>query len=66
VRYARTGQDKVGAIAGGFHLRGPMFEPIIAPTVEALADLSPSLLVSARSTAGGRASRWPHGFPTRS
>ena len=52
VRYARrlTGQDKVGAIVGGFHLSGPMFEPIIGPTVEALAELSPSLLVPAHCT----------------
>jgi 7,8-dihydropterin-6-yl-methyl-4-(beta-D-ribofuranosyl)aminobenzene 5'-phosphate synthase len=52
VRYARrlTGQDKVGAIVGGFHLSGPMFEQIIGPTVEALAELSPSLLVPAHCT----------------
>ena len=43
VRYARklTGTDAVAAIVGGFHLSGPMFEPIIEPTVAALADLSP-------------------------
>jgi 7,8-dihydropterin-6-yl-methyl-4-(beta-D-ribofuranosyl)aminobenzene 5'-phosphate synthase len=52
VRYARrlTGQDKVAAIVGGFHLSGPMFEPIIGPTVEALAELSPSMLVPAHCT----------------
>ena len=52
VRYARrlTGQDKVGAIVSGFHLSGPMFEPIIGPTVEALAELSPSLVVPAHCT----------------
>ena len=52
VRYARrlTGQDQVAAIVGGFHLSGPMFEPIIGPTVEALAELSPSLLVPAHCT----------------
>lgn len=52
VRYARelTGQDTVAAIVGGFHLSGPMFEPIIGPTVDALAELSPSLLVPAHCT----------------
>ena len=52
VQHARrlTGQDKVGAIVGGFHLSGPMFEPIIGPTVDALAELSPSLLVPAHCT----------------
>ncbi len=52
VRYARrlTGHDAVAAIVGGFHLSGPMFEPIIDPTVAALADLSPSLVVPAHCT----------------
>ena len=68
VRYARrlTGQDKVAAIVGGFHLSGPMFEPIIGPTVDALAELSPSLLVPAHCT-GWRAchqmaARFPDAF----
>ena len=52
VRYAQklTGERRIAAIVGGFHLSGPMFEPIIAPTVEALAELSPSLLVPAHCT----------------
>ena len=52
VRYARelTGEDAIAAIIGGFHLSGPMFEPIIDPTVDALAALSPSLLVPAHCT----------------
>lgn len=68
VRYARklTGEDRVAAIIGGFHLSGPMFEPIIAPTVEALGELSPALLVPAHCT-GWRAihqlaSRFPEAF----
>jgi 7,8-dihydropterin-6-yl-methyl-4-(beta-D-ribofuranosyl)aminobenzene 5'-phosphate synthase len=52
VRYVRrlTGVDAVAAVIGGFHLSGPMFEPIIEPTVDALADLSPGLLVPAHCT----------------
>jgi 7,8-dihydropterin-6-yl-methyl-4-(beta-D-ribofuranosyl)aminobenzene 5'-phosphate synthase len=52
VRYARklTGTDAVAAIIGGFHLSGPMFEPIIDPTVDVLAQLSPSLVVPAHCT----------------
>jgi len=63
VRYARdlTGQGTVAAIVGGFHLSGPMFEPIIGPTADALADFSPSLLVPAHCT-GWRA---VHQFATR-
>jgi 7,8-dihydropterin-6-yl-methyl-4-(beta-D-ribofuranosyl)aminobenzene 5'-phosphate synthase len=63
VRYARrlTGIDAVAAVIGGFHLSGPMFEPIIGPTVEAFADLSPGLLMPAHCT-GWRA---VHQFATR-
>jgi 7,8-dihydropterin-6-yl-methyl-4-(beta-D-ribofuranosyl)aminobenzene 5'-phosphate synthase len=52
VRYARrlTGHDAVTAVVGGFHLSGPMFEPIIEPTIDALAELSPALVVPAHCT----------------
>jgi len=52
VQYARTltGIDAVAAVIGGFHLSGPMFEPIIDPTVDALVELSPALLVPAHCT----------------
>jgi len=68
VRYARklTGQDTLAAIVGGFHLSGPMFEPIIAPTVQAMAELSPSLLVPAHCTGWkacyALAARFPDAF----
>jgi 7,8-dihydropterin-6-yl-methyl-4-(beta-D-ribofuranosyl)aminobenzene 5'-phosphate synthase len=62
----RTGSATVAAIIGGFHLSGPMFERIIGPTVDALAELSPSLLVPAHCT-GWRAvhqlaTRFPEAF----
>ena len=46
-RYARklTGVDQVHAIIGGFHLTGGLFEPIIGPTVDALTELGPELLM---------------------
>jgi 7,8-dihydropterin-6-yl-methyl-4-(beta-D-ribofuranosyl)aminobenzene 5'-phosphate synthase len=52
VRYARalTGETKVAAIVGGFHLSGPMFEPIIGPTVQAFGELAPELLMPAHCT----------------
>ena len=52
VRYAQklTGESKIAAIIGGFHLSGAMFEPIIEPTVHAFDELSPSLLVPAHCT----------------
>ena len=31
-----TGVDQIHAVIGGFHLTGPIFEPIVQPTVQAL------------------------------
>jgi len=65
VRYARrlTGHDDVAAIVGGFHLSGPMFERIIGPTVDALVELSPSLLMPAHCTGWKAAYRLAARFP---
>jgi 7,8-dihydropterin-6-yl-methyl-4-(beta-D-ribofuranosyl)aminobenzene 5'-phosphate synthase len=61
-----TGEDRIAAIVGGFHLSGPMFESIIEPTVDALARLSPELLVPAHCTAWKAlhriATRFPEAF----
>ena len=51
------------AIVGGFHLSGPMFERIIEPTVTALAELSPSLLVPAHCTGWKAVHRIAQRFP---
>jgi 7,8-dihydropterin-6-yl-methyl-4-(beta-D-ribofuranosyl)aminobenzene 5'-phosphate synthase len=68
VRCARklTGETKVAAVIGGFHLSGPMFEPIIEPTVQAFDELLPGLLMPAHCT-GWRAvhlfaRRYPDAF----
>jgi 7,8-dihydropterin-6-yl-methyl-4-(beta-D-ribofuranosyl)aminobenzene 5'-phosphate synthase len=37
-------------VIGGFHLTGAVFEPIIPPTVDALADLAPDVIVPAHCT----------------
>jgi 7,8-dihydropterin-6-yl-methyl-4-(beta-D-ribofuranosyl)aminobenzene 5'-phosphate synthase len=52
VRYARklTGVERVYAVIGGFHLNGPLFEPIIPATCEALAELAPAVIVPAHCT----------------
>jgi len=51
-RYAQrlTGVERIHAVIGGFHLSGPLFEPIIGDTVEALAGLAPDVLVPAHCT----------------
>jgi 7,8-dihydropterin-6-yl-methyl-4-(beta-D-ribofuranosyl)aminobenzene 5'-phosphate synthase len=51
-RYARrlTGDRPVYAIMGGFHLNGPLFEPLIPRVLDDLAALSPSVIVPAHCT----------------
>jgi 7,8-dihydropterin-6-yl-methyl-4-(beta-D-ribofuranosyl)aminobenzene 5'-phosphate synthase len=52
VRQARalSGVDRVHAIIGGFHISGPLFEPVIAPTVAALREIAPEMIVPAHCT----------------
>jgi len=68
VRYVRklTGEDRVHAIIGGFHLSGPFFERVIAPTCDALAAFTPDYLIPCHCT-GWRAihaiaARFPDAF----
>jgi 7,8-dihydropterin-6-yl-methyl-4-(beta-D-ribofuranosyl)aminobenzene 5'-phosphate synthase len=68
LRYVRklTAEDRIHAVVGGFHLSGPLFEKIIAPTCDALADFSPDHLVPSHCT-GWRATheiaaRFPAAF----
>jgi 7,8-dihydropterin-6-yl-methyl-4-(beta-D-ribofuranosyl)aminobenzene 5'-phosphate synthase len=51
-RYARalTGVQQVHAVVGGFHLTGTIFEPLILPTVNALAALAPDVVLPAHCT----------------
>jgi 7,8-dihydropterin-6-yl-methyl-4-(beta-D-ribofuranosyl)aminobenzene 5'-phosphate synthase len=52
IRHAQqlTGIQQVYAVIGGFHLTGALFEPIIPPTIAALKELSPALIVPAHCT----------------
>jgi 7,8-dihydropterin-6-yl-methyl-4-(beta-D-ribofuranosyl)aminobenzene 5'-phosphate synthase len=45
-----AGVEKIHAVIGGFHLSGALFEPIIPPTVAALKQLNPELIVPAHCT----------------
>jgi 7,8-dihydropterin-6-yl-methyl-4-(beta-D-ribofuranosyl)aminobenzene 5'-phosphate synthase len=51
-RYAQrlTGVERLHAVIGGFHLNGPLFEPIIGDTVDALEALAPDVIVPAHCT----------------
>ena len=68
LRYVRqlTGENRVHAVLGGFHLSGRAFEPIIGPTCDALDEFSPDYLVPTHCT-GWRAThaiaaRYPDAF----
>lgn len=52
VRYAQklTRVGRVYAVLGGFHLGGPLFEPVIPQVVAALAELGPEVIVPAHCT----------------
>jgi 7,8-dihydropterin-6-yl-methyl-4-(beta-D-ribofuranosyl)aminobenzene 5'-phosphate synthase len=68
VRYARkiTGVDELYAVIGGFHLNGPLFEPIIGATCDALAEASPQIIVPTHCTGWKAqhaiAARFPEAF----
>lgn len=51
-RYATrlTGDQPLHAVIGGFHLNGPLFEPLIPRVLEDLAVMNPSVLVPAHCT----------------
>jgi 7,8-dihydropterin-6-yl-methyl-4-(beta-D-ribofuranosyl)aminobenzene 5'-phosphate synthase len=52
VRHAQrlTAVPALHALVGGLHLSGPAFEPIIDPTVDALTQMSPGLVVPGHCT----------------
>lgn len=52
LKHARdlTGVNQIHAVIGGFHLTGPVFEPIIAPTVQALKEFNPGVIVPQHCT----------------
>ncbi|HTY56740.1 MAG TPA: MBL fold metallo-hydrolase, partial [Candidatus Binataceae bacterium] len=52
IRHAQTltGIDQIHAVIGGFHLSGAIFEPVIAPTIAALKEIRPQMVVPAHCT----------------
>lgn len=47
---ALTGVQDIYAVIGGFHLNGPLFEPIIPATIAALQQINPHYLVPGHCT----------------
>ena len=68
VRYAQrlTGVERVHAVFGGFHLNGPLFASVVDPTVDALDEIAPDVIVPAHCTgwdaAHAIATRLPDAF----
>jgi 7,8-dihydropterin-6-yl-methyl-4-(beta-D-ribofuranosyl)aminobenzene 5'-phosphate synthase len=65
-----TETTDIAAVIGGFHLTGPVFEPIIAPTIQALSQFAPQVIVPQHCT-GWKASHliareFPHAFVANS
>lgn len=58
-----TGGGPLLGLLGGFHLSGSAFEPIIEPTVQALDELAPELLVPAHCTGWKAQHRLAAAFP---
>ena len=58
-----TGEARVHSVIGGFHLTGPVFEPIIAPTVAALKEFNPSIVVPQHCTGWKAAHSIAREFP---
>jgi 7,8-dihydropterin-6-yl-methyl-4-(beta-D-ribofuranosyl)aminobenzene 5'-phosphate synthase len=52
IRHAQrlTGVPRLHALLGGLHLSGAYFTPVIGPTVQALTELAPALLVPGHCT----------------
>jgi 7,8-dihydropterin-6-yl-methyl-4-(beta-D-ribofuranosyl)aminobenzene 5'-phosphate synthase len=65
ILYAKrlTGIDTVHAVLGGFHLSGPMFEPIIERTIEEMAGIEPKLIVPMHCTGWKAIEAFSRAFP---
>jgi 7,8-dihydropterin-6-yl-methyl-4-(beta-D-ribofuranosyl)aminobenzene 5'-phosphate synthase len=65
VRYGKkiTGAQKVHAVLGGFHLAGPLFEPIIDDTIDALKKEAPEVVVPMHCTGWKAIQRFSLAFP---
>ena len=67
ILYARkiTGENRVYFVAGGFHLTGPIFEPIIEPTIREMKKLAPEMLVPCHCTGWRAVNRFQEAMPDR-
>lgn len=66
VRYGKkvTGAQRVHAVMGGFHLAGPLFEPVLEDTIDALKAESPAVVVPMHCTGWKAIHRFSLAFPS--
>ncbi len=67
VEYAKkiTGVEKVHTVMGGFHLTGPVFEPIIQPTIDGMKRINPEYVVPMHCTGWNAINRFFKEMPGR-
>ncbi len=58
-----TGLESVHTVIGGFHLSGPVFEPIIEETIKAFKDMDPRVLAPMHCTGWKAIQRFSEEFP---
>ncbi|MFZ1128789.1 MBL fold metallo-hydrolase [Methanoregula sp.] len=65
VEYAKeiTGVETVHAVMGGFHLTGPAFEPVIAPTINGMKQINPVYVVPMHCTGWSAINRFSREMP---
>ena len=65
VRHAQalTGVDEIYAVIGGFHLQGADLESVVTPTIDALREFAPSVIVPAHCTGRVASIRLESAFP---
>jgi 7,8-dihydropterin-6-yl-methyl-4-(beta-D-ribofuranosyl)aminobenzene 5'-phosphate synthase len=59
----QTGTEKVHAVLGGFHLTGPIFEPLIGPTIEEMKKIGPDFVVPTHCTGWNAINRFAKEMP---
>ena len=58
-----TGEQKIHAVLGGFHLSGPFFEKFHDPTIDALKKIDPDVLIPMHCTGWKAIHRFQKEFP---
>ena len=59
-----TGSDRIHAILGGFHLTGPVFEPITEKTITEFKKMEPEVIIPMHCTGWKAMKRFSEEFPS--